>query len=552
MKMTGAELIIRLLERQGITRVAGIPGSANLPIYTALTDSHIEYVLARHEQGAGFISQGMARSSGKPAVCFATSGPGAANAITAIADAKLDSVPMIVITGQVATGMMGTDAFQEVDTYGLTIPITKHNFLVRRPEELLDVIPEAFTIAQSGRPGPVVIDIPRDVQAAAIEFDKFPDPGKRNDIVYMDMEDIQKIAQKINSSKKPLIYVGGGIAGSDTHGELFSIAKKNNIPVTTSLMGLGAFPSYDPLFVGMLGMHGARYTNYIMDEIDLLIALGVRFDDRATGKILEFAPEASIIHIDIDQAEIDKIRETDLNLVGDLRHSMKKLVPIIENNTRDEWVKYVTDMKAKYPYPVPDNDSVFHPVNLLKTISSLADYQSIITTDVGQHQMWTAQYYPFNFPRTMLTSGGFGTMGFGLPAAIGAAIENPEKRVICISGDGSFLMNIQELATLKDLELNVTVFIMNNQALGLVRQQQELFFDKKYVSSLFESNPDFAGIADKFGIHGINLELEDNPMYAIARSLSEPGPFIVNVPISVNENVYPIVPPGAANREMVG
>ena len=552
MKMTGAELIIRLLERQGITTVTGIPGGANLPVYRALADSHIEHVLARHEQGAGFISQGMARTTGKPAVCFATSGPGAANVITAIADAKLDSVPVIVITGQVATGMMGTDAFQEVDTYGLTIPITKHNFLVKSANELLSVIPEAFTIAQSGRPGPVVIDVPKDVQIGQVEFEQYPRPGQRNDIVYMGIDDIEKIAAKINSSKKPLLYVGGGICNSDTYGELFAMARKNNIPVTTTLMGLGAYPSYDPLFVGMLGMHGARYTNYILDEIDLLIALGVRFDDRATGKVMEFAPNASIIHIDIDQAEIDKIRETDLNMVGDLRHSMKRLVPLIEDNPRENWVDYVTDMKAKHPYPEPETDSVFHPVNLLKTISSMADYQTIITTDVGQHQMWTAQYYPFNYPRTMLTSGGFGTMGFGLPAAIGAAIANPEKRIICISGDGSFLMNIQELATLKDLELNVTVIIMNNQALGLVRQQQEMFYDKKYVASWFISNPDFAGIAEKFGIQGINLADEENPMYAIARSLSEPGPFVIDVPIGQSENVYPMVPPGAANREMVG
>ncbi len=552
MKMTGAELIIRLLERQGIKKIIGIPGSSNLPLYSALAESAISYVLARHEQGAGFIAQGIARSTGGPAVCFTTSGPGATNAITAIADAKLDSVPIIVITGQVATGMMGTDAFQEVDTYGLTIPITKHNFLVRTPNELLKIIPEAFTLAMSGRPGPVVIDIPRDVQTSMVEFDMYPAPGEKNNGMHPDMDRLERIAQKINSSRKPILYIGGGIISSDTCAGLYALSKKNSIPVTSSLMGLGAFPSGDPLFSGMLGMHGARYTNYILDEADLLVALGVRFDDRATGKAMEFAPNASVIHIDIDQAEIGKIRETDLNLIGDLGHSIKELVHLVDENRREDWVKHVACMKNEYPYPEPQSDSLFHPVNLLRAIHSRADKKSIVTTDVGQHQMWTAQYYPFNHPRTLLTSGGLGTMGFGLPTAIGAAIANPDRRIICISGDGSFLMNIQELATLKDLEHDLTVFIMNNNSLGLVRQQQELFFGKKYVSSLFGSNPDFAGIAEKFGIRGINLELEDDPMRAIERSLGETGPCVVNVPVSLDDNVFPMVPPGSANREMIG
>ena len=512
MKRNGAEIIIRALERQGIKIIAGIPGGANLPIYNALYKSHIRHILARHEQGAGFIAQGMARTTGKAAVCFATSGPGVTNLITAIADAKLDSVPLVAITGQVASSMIGTDAFQEVDTFGMTMNITKHNYLVKDVRDLPYIIGEAFRIAETGRPGPVLIDVPKDVQLAELDFDHWPDIPAEQDHRGIDTEKIAEIARIMNAAKRPLIYAGGGIVHAHAAEALYALAKKNSIPVVLTLMGLGVFPPDDPLYLGMLGMHGTPCTNYILDEIDLLLAFGARFDDRAIGKVKEFCPQASIIHIDIDGSEIDKIKKSTISLVADIKDALEHITPLVEDNGREQWTGRTETIKREHPLPLLQPNDPLNPLNLMQSISAIARHDTIITTDVGQHQMWVAQGYPFRAPWTFLTSGGLGTMGFGLPTAIGAALANPDKQVICISGDGSIQMNIQEMATLGELGLNVAVIIMNNQHLGLVRQQQELFFNENYIASKFDSRLDFAAIGRQFGIRGIALNEAIGPV----------------------------------------
>jgi acetolactate synthase I/II/III large subunit len=551
MKRNGAEIIIQALERRGIKIIAGIPGGANLPIYNALYKSHIRHILARHEQGAGFIAQGMARTTGRAAVCFATSGPGVTNLITAIADAKLDSVPLVAITGQVASSMIGTDAFQEVDTFGMTLNITKHNYLVKDVSDLPYIIDEAFRIAETGRPGPVLIDIPKDVQLAELDFDHWPDMPSEPDHREFDMEKIAEIAQIINAAQRPLIYAGGGIVYAHASEALCTLARKNSIPVALTLMGLGAFPPDEPLYLGMVGMHGKPCTNYILDEIDLLLAFGARFDDRAIGRVKEFCPQAVTIHIDIDGSEIDKIKKSTISLVADIKDALEHITPLIENNTRREWTGRIETIKSEHPLPPPQSNDPLNPLNLIQIISEIARHDTIITTDVGQHQMWVAQGYPFRMPRIFLTSGGLGTMGFGLPTAIGAALANPDRQIICISGDGSIQMNIQEMATLAELGLNVAVIIMNNQHLGLVRQQQELFFNGNYIASKFDSRLDFAAIGRQFGIHGIALDETIDPVKTIKLMLKKKGPCIIDVPIHYSENVFPIVPPGAANREMI-
>lgn len=559
MQYTGGEIIVKLLENEGITKVCGIPGGANLPLYDALSKSDkIEHILARHEQGGGFIAQGIARATGKVGVCLATSGPGVTNLLTAIADAKLDSVPLVAITGQVSSSFLGTDAFQEVDTCGLAIPITKHNFFVRSVEELLHIIPEAFRVAESGRPGPVLVDIPRDVQMAKMEVLEWPKKKENSPLIEnkkiepVNMEDIAKIAEVINRAKRPILYIGGGILQANAHEELYKFAKKNNIPVASTLMGLGSYPSDDDLYLGMLGMHGAPHTNIILNETDLLIALGVRFDDRATGNITKFCPNATVIHVDIDPAELNKNKIAQYTLAGDLKEVLEKLFPLLSADDRQNWIDEITKIKNENPLYMPRKKGFYHPLNFIKEVGDMLDPETIITTDVGQHQMWVAQAYPFKKPRKLLTSGGLGTMGFGLPVAIGAALANPDKKVICISGDGSFLMNIQELATLAELNLNITVIILNNGCLGMVRQQQEFFFNKNYVASKFKSNPDFASIANAFGVKGYDFTNVKEANELLRGILSTSAPSVINVPIDDRENVLPIVPPGAANYQMIG
>ncbi|NDV27284.1 biosynthetic-type acetolactate synthase large subunit [Desulfovibrio sp. JC010] len=552
MEISGAKLVVKLLEQQGIDIICGIPGGSNLPIYDALRDSPIKHILARHEQGAGFMAQGMARTTGKAAVCMGTSGPGVTNLLTAIADARLDSIPVVAITGQVTSTLIGTDAFQEVDTYGLTIPITKHNFLVQSAADLLEIIPEAFRLAESGRPGPVVVDIPKDVQKEIIEISEMPTPI--NEAVAMECEQgqLDKAISMINKSKRPIIYAGGGVVAADASADLVRFARKNSIPVVTTLMGLGAFPHGDPNYLGMLGMHGSRSTNMIMEEADLIIALGVRFDDRAVGKACEFCKHADILHIDIDRSEIGKIKSSNLSIVGDVGHVLHELVENVETSIRIGWSARLASIRMMYPELRPDEQDSFHPLNLIRIMGETLPDDAIITTDVGQHQMWVAQGYPFRKPRTLLTSGGLGTMGFGLPNAIGAALAKPSKKVVCVSGDGSFLMNIQELATLAEQRLNVKVLIMNNNRLGLVRQQQELFFEERYFASSFESNPDFASIARGFGIASFDLGEQENPELFLRKVLGQDGPCVINIPINFENKVLPMVPPECANREMIG
>ena len=553
MKYSGAEITIKLLEREGIDIIAGIPGGTNLPLYSALGKSKIRHILARHEQGAGFMSHGMARSTGKTAVCFACSGPGATNLMTAIADAKMDSVPIIAITGQVPSSLIGTDAFQEVDTYGMTIPITKHNFLIRSAEELLSAIPEAFRIASEGRPGPVLIDIPKDVQLEMIEIESFDRSFEEDDLpIYIDEVEIEKAARVINRSRKPVLYTGGGIILSGAEDMLLNFSHKSSIPVASTLMGLGCFPSGDDMFIGMLGMHGQRYTNYIMHEADLILAFGARFDDRATGKVKEFCPNAKIIHIDIDGAEMNKIKKADIAIQGDIKQAIKQLLPLIEHNDRKEWTKTIMDMREKYPISKKMKHDEQLPEDIIKRIGGFAGEDTIITTDVGQHQMWVAQCYPFSKPRTLLTSGGLGTMGFGFPAAIGASLANPEKKVICFSGDGSFLMNIQELSTLSELDLDIKIIIFNNRHLGLVRQQQEYFYGKEYIASQFYCKTDFAKIGEGFGIESYDLEMAENPFLTLEKAIKKEGPVLINIPLAPEENVTPMVAPGCANYEMIG
>ena len=552
MKMNGAEITIKLLEQQGITRISGIPGGANLPLYDALAASSIQHILTRHEQGAGFIAQGMARVTGKPAVCFASSGPGSTNLITAIADANMDSIPVIAITGQVAKSLIGSDAFQEVDTFGLMLPITKHNFLVRSAEELLEVMPEAFRIAMSGRPGPVSIDIPKDVQLQQIEFDALPQSGEADELSAAKESEIEKIQKMLGESERPVLMIGGGIIHAECHQEMIEFAESNDIPVVSTFMGLGTMPTDHPLFLGMLGMHGARYTNMVLEECDLLVGAGVRFDDRATGKASEFCPQAAIIHIDIDPSELGKIKTPKLAVQADIGSTLRAMLEHGIKQPRTGWRERVEFLKQRFPLLINTDNGLFAPYGLLQYLAEAVDSDANIVTDVGQHQMWTAQVYPFKRPRQWLSSGGLGTMGFGLPAAIGAAFEQPERLTLCISGDGSLMMNIQELNTAVEHDLNVKVVIMNNRYLGLVRQQQALFYGERFHGINNVKPVNFAALANAMGASGFDLGRADDPQVMLQEALSTPGPCVIDVPISEKEMVFPMVPPGAANKEMIG
>ncbi|MCK4230627.1 acetolactate synthase large subunit [Enterobacter asburiae] len=550
-RFTGAQLIVHLLERQGITTVAGIPGGTVLPLYDALSQStQIRHVLARHEQGAGFIAQGMARTQGKPAVCMACSGPGATNLVTAIADARLDSIPLICITGQVPSSMIGTDAFQEVDTYGISIPITKHNYLVRDISELPQVISDAFRIAQSGRPGPVWIDIPKDVQTAEIEIDVLPEPGDRAPAPAFSAESVRDAAAMINAAKRPVLYLGGGAINAAD--EIREFAEKANLPTTMTLMALGMLPKAHPLSLGMLGMHGARSTNYILQEADLLIVMGARFDDRAIGKTEQFCPNAKIIHVDIDRAELGKIKQPHVAIQGDVAEVLAELIPQTDATDRADWRQLVTDLQREFPGAIPTEGDPLSHYGLINAVAACVDDSAIITTDVGQHQMWTAQTYPLNRPRQWLTSGGLGTMGFGLPAAVGAALANPDRKVICFSGDGSLMMNIQEMATAAENQLDVKIILMNNEALGLVHQQQSLFYKQGVFAATYPGMINFMQIAAGFGLHTCDLNAEEDAQAALQAAISRPGPALIHVRIDPEQKVYPMVPPGAANTEMVG
>jgi len=550
-RFTGAQLIVHLLERQGISIVSGIPGGTVLPLYDALSQStQIRHVLARHEQGAGFIAQGMARTQGKPAVCMACSGPGATNLVTAIADARLDSIPLICLTGQVPSSMIGTDAFQEVDTYGISIPITKHNYLVRDIAELPQVISDAFRIAQSGRPGPVWIDIPKDVQTAEIDIETFPEPGGRAPAPEFSAQSVQDAAAMINAAKRPVLYLGGGAINAAE--QVREFAEKANLPTTMTLMALGMLPKAHPLSLGMLGMHGARSTNFILQESDLLIVLGARFDDRAIGKTEQFCPNAKIIHVDIDRAELGKIKQPHVAIQGDVGEVLAQLIPQTHATDNAEWCDLVAQLQQEFPSAIPTEGDPLSHYGLINAVASCVDDSAIITTDVGQHQMWTAQAYPLNRPRQWLTSGGLGTMGFGLPAAVGAALANPDRKVICFSGDGSLMMNIQEMATAAENQLDVKIILMNNEALGLVHQQQSLFYKQGVFAATYPGMINFMQIAAGFGLHTCDLNAAEDAQAALQEAISRPGPALIHVRIDPEQKVYPMVPPGAANTEMVG
>ena len=551
-RMTGAEIAVRLLERQGVRVVAGIPGGAVLPLYDALSRSGaIRHVLARHEQGAGFIAQGIARASGRPGVCIASSGPGATNLLTAIADAKLDSVPLVAITGQVPRALIGTDAFQEVNTYGLSIPIAKHSYLVRSAAQLLEVLPEAFRIASSGRPGPVLIDVPKDVQTETAAVACWPEPAAALPLPVPDEQALERAAELIERAERPMLYLGGGVIAAGAAAGAVAFAERIAAPTVMTLMALGAMPADHPLALGMLGMHGARCTNMALEECDLLIAAGARFDDRATGRVDKFCARAKVIHVDVDPAEIGKLKRADVGIAADVGAALSALAGRVRARRHAGWQARIAALRAGFPLRMPRCDDVRHPYGLIAATAAALDGSAVITTDVGQHQMWAAQAYPFSRPRQWLTSGGLGTMGFGLPAAIGAALAEPERTVVCFSGDGSLLMNVQELATAAEEQVNVKIVLMNNRALGLVHQQQGLFYGGRSIAAKYSASPSFAKLAEAFGVRAVDLDVAADPRRALQAALGAPGPCLIHASIDTDERVLPMVPPGAANLEMI-
>ncbi|TXH04532.1 MAG: biosynthetic-type acetolactate synthase large subunit [Nevskiaceae bacterium] len=550
MNITGAELIIQLLERQGVRRVAGIPGGALLPLYQALgASTRIRHILARHEQGAGFIAQGMARISGRAGVCFATSGPGVTNLLTAIADAKLDSVPLVCITGQVPRALIGTDAFQEVKTGYLAEPITKANFIAQSAAELVDLIPEAFRIAEGGRPGPVLIDVPKDVQLERVTLLDWPAPGRGYAPPPPAPDALAWAARLIDGAQRPVLYLGGGVVKAGAQAEARALAERADLPTTTTLMALGTLPHGHPLALGMLGMHGACSTNQIIDECDLLIAVGARFDDRATGRVDQFCRHAKIIHIDADRRELGKLKTPTVGIEADARAALQALLPQVREKPRADWRRRVDALRAERPLRQPGRDDPLRPYGLIAAVAELAGPDAIVTTDVGQHQMWVAQAYPFARADRWLTSGGLGTMGFGLPAAIGAALAQPDTRAVCFSGDASLLMNVQELATLAELNLDVKIVVLDNAALGMVCQQQTMFYGDRHVGSTFARPTDLCALAQAFGVPAIDLGEAGDPRAALQKAFAVPGPCLIRVPVSAAEQVLPMVAPGAANTQ---
>ena len=508
---TGSQILLDALIREGVEYVFGIPGGANLPLFDALYESSIKFILTRHEQGAGHAADGYARATGKVGVCLVTSGPGATNLTTAIATAYMDSIPMVAITGQVKTFLIGNDAFQEADIIGITRPITKHSYLVEDIKDLARIVKEAFFIANTGRRGPVLIDLPVDVTLEKYE-DVIPSevdlPGYKPRYEG-NIRQIKIAAESINNSKRPVIYTGGGIIASDSSKELLELSEKGNLPVTTTLMGLGGFPEDHQLSLGMLGMHGTVYANFTVTECDLLVAIGARFDDRVTGKIDEFAPHAKIIHIDIDPASISKTIKVDVPVVGDAKNILQELNKHIHFVERKEWFDKIKNWKEKNPLSYDNSGGIIRPQYVIEQICDAAKGNAIITTEVGQYQMWAAQYFTYTKPRTFLSSGGLGTMGYGFPAAIGAQLGCPDKIVVDIAGDGSIQMNIQELSTVVRLNIPVKIAILNNGYLGMVRQWQELFYDKRYSNVCLNGNPDFVKLAEAYGAKGFLAEKKE-------------------------------------------
>jgi acetolactate synthase-1/2/3 large subunit len=548
------------LKAEGVDVVFGLPGGANLPTYDAFVDGGIRHILVRHEAGGGHAAEGYAKATGKVGVAFATSGPGATNLITPICDAMMDSVPVVFITGQVRTELLGTDGFQEADTIGITMPIVKHSFMIQDPLEIPRAIHEAFYVARSGRPGPVLVDIPQDLSRAEIPYEPVADvrlPGYQPTLEG-NQKQIRQAAKALVAAQRPVIYAGGGVVNANAAEELVEFATSDRFPVTCTLMGLGAFPAPHPQWLGMLGMHGTRAANYAMDEADLICAVGARFDDRITGKLSEFAPRAKFIHIDVDPAEISKNVPAHIPIVGDAKHVLAKLVVEYRALSADagrlaEWWERIEGWREKYPLAYEDSsDTEIKPQYMIKALHEATGGEAIVTSDVGQHQMWAAQYYDFPGPRRWINSGGLGTMGFGLPAAMGAAVGCPERTVCCIAGDGSVQMNAQELATCAQEKIPIKVFIMNNGYLGMVRQWQELFWDGRYSHVEMGPHPDFVKLAEAYGATGMRFEDKTTLVDDMRRAIATDGPVVVDVKVTREENTYPMIPAGQAAREMVG
>ncbi len=558
MKKTGSEIVIESLKAQGVDLIFGYPGGAIMPVYDVLYTSGIKHILARHEQGACHAADGYARVTGRPGVVFATSGPGATNLVTGLATAYMDSSPIVAITGQVTTGAIGTDAFQEADIYGITIPVTKYNYLVKSVSTLAETIAEAFYIATSDRPGPVVIDIPKDVQFASTEYvpvTEIPLKKYMPEPEYQYDAELDELVGLLRQAKRPVLYVGGGANISGASEAIVRLAKQASIPVTRTLLGCGVFPDDDELAVGMPGMHGTCYANQAIDKSDLLIAAGARFDDRVTGKISEFAKQATVVHIDIDPAEIKKVVYTHLSIVGDLQEVLKALLVRldgIEIDLHAAWLKQIEEWKAGCPLSYEHSETTIKPQYVVEQISELTNGAAIVTTGVGQHQMWASLFYKFRFPRQFVTSGGLGTMGFGLPSGIGAQIGQPEKTVVTITGDGSFQMNIQELATASYYNVPVKVVVLNNGFLGMVRQWQEMFFERRYSAThLEEGNPDFVAVAQGFGVEALRVTKPEDVRPTLEKAFAIPGPVVIDCHVEKEENVFPMIPSGGTVKDII-
>ncbi|AHF96628.1 acetolactate synthase [Desulfurella acetivorans A63] len=559
-KLKGAEIFIECLKKEGVKHLFGIPGGAIIDLHDAIyKQKDIEFILTRHEQGAVHMADGYARSTGQVGVSLVTSGPGATNAVTGIATAYMDSIPLVVFTGQVPTHLIGNDAFQEVDIVGITRSCTKHNFLVKDVKDLAYTIKKAFYIARTGRPGPVLVDIPKDVQTASCEFE-YPDAihlRSYNPTYHGNPKQIKKVAKVIEQAERPLLYIGGGVITSNAHKEVLELAERLQIPAFTTLMGIGAFPADHPLSLGMAGMHGTYKANMAIQYCDLLISIGARFDDRITGKVSEFAPNAQVVHIDIDPTSISKNIKVDYPIVGDAKLVLKELLSILKDNNkihqnRKKWLDLIKKWDSEHPLSYEDSDKVIKPQYVIQLLNKLTkELDPIVSTEVGQHQMWVAQFYNFNKPRRFLTSGGLGTMGFGFPAGIGASFANPDKQVFVIAGDGSFQMNLQELAVLATYKLQTKVIILNNSYLGMVRQWQQLFYGRRYANTNIEVQPDFVKLSESYGIIAKRVEDKKDVEQALTELINYNGPYVLDIKIEREENVYPMVPGGAPLSEMI-